>query len=750
VTEVVVAGAVLLLLSVLFWKLRIFDSGVNPTIEVGPVDLYVEVTPMNVYGFGALKHGHLPLWNPYQLCGVPFLAAGYVGLFYPLHAMNLWFDVLTSFEIAFILHMFLGGLTMWWLCRHFGVRLLGGLVAAVTFMWSGWVILNNTLPGVFEAMMWMPLTVGLLDRTVQGRRWAWLWLTLALACQILLGAAEIFVHTMYVGGLFVLCRIVQMSWHGGWRAALRGMVVLVACGVAAVLLAAPQLLPAVELTQQSGRAAGALSFAQAAMAAIPPLLFLRIAVVNVGVVAVGVLPLLGLVLVFGAREQRLASVAALIAAVAAALLVFGGPVYRLYYDIPVVGSLFRRPMKFLDIYAFAQALLAGVAVTQLEAWSRESRRRLWRRPTWLAALVMAGAAVWWMATSGPSWWAWGATAGLLVLFGVLPWRVARMATLVGLCVLQGATLFFTVGDTHVRPIKRPEIFYTFRPLLDQLKAQVGEARVYLSPKFLFSPGLTAKQGQIVKLPVVTDYEPLAVGRYAKFFGAVTPWTDPTTPFFGIYNLLPTSGWKLMDLTGTRFFVMLRGEAGDQSMAANPAEFRVVYDQAPVRVFEKVRVLPRAYFAPRARVVPPDAVLETLDTAGFDPQMEVLLEEPGAEPIPLAPGGNATGAVHITSYEPERVEIDADVSAPGYLVLADLHYPGWKAFIGNKEVPIYRANYLFRAVRLPLGSSAVRFEYQPQSFRIGMMLSGATVALLACLVVWARVTQQRSTVAQPVR
>lgn len=51
------AALIVLVLSVAFWKARIFDRSVNPTIKVGPVDLYVEVTPMNVYGFGALKHG---------------------------------------------------------------------------------------------------------------------------------------------------------------------------------------------------------------------------------------------------------------------------------------------------------------------------------------------------------------------------------------------------------------------------------------------------------------------------------------------------------------------------------------------------------------------------------------------------------------------------------------------------------------------------------------------------------------------
>ena len=37
--------------------------------------------------------------------------------------------------------------------------------------------------------------------------------------------------------------------------------------------------------------------------------------------------------------------------------------FQLYYRLPIVGGLFRRPMKFLDLYTFAQALLTGTAVT---------------------------------------------------------------------------------------------------------------------------------------------------------------------------------------------------------------------------------------------------------------------------------------------------------------------------------------------------------------------------------------------------
>src|ERR1043166_1692446 len=125
--EAAVAGMVVLLLSLTLWKFRIFDSGVNPTIEIGPVDIYIEVIPMTAYGFAALRAGHLPLWNPYQFCGEPFLAMAYVGLLYPPHLINAVFDVLASLEISFVFHMFLAGIGMWWLARHLGIGIWGAL-----------------------------------------------------------------------------------------------------------------------------------------------------------------------------------------------------------------------------------------------------------------------------------------------------------------------------------------------------------------------------------------------------------------------------------------------------------------------------------------------------------------------------------------------------------------------------------------------------------------------------------------------
>src|SRR3989344_832794 len=70
--------------------------------------------------------------------------------------------------------------------------------------------------------------------------------------------------------------------------------------------------------------------------------------------------------------------------------------------------------------------------------------------------------------------------------------------------------------------------------------------------------------------------------------------------------------------------------------------------------------------------------------------------------------------------------------PQMLFLSDNYYPGWKAYIDDKETKIFRANYTFRAIYLPEGSHLVKFVYQPLSFKVGVVIS--FLAILTILVI----------------
>jgi uncharacterized membrane protein YfhO len=93
------------------------------------------------------------------------------------------------------------------------------------------------------------------------------------------------------------------------------------------------------------------------------------------------------------------------------------------------------------------------------------------------------------------------------------------------------------------------------------------------------------------------------------------------------------------------------------------------------------------------------------------------------------------AVEITSYQAERVVLQAQTARAGFLVLADTWYPGWSATVDDQNVPIARADYIFRAVPLAPGAHTIVFEYRPESFGWGAAISGlAVIGLVAGLVV----------------
>jgi len=77
----------------------------------------------------------------------------------------------------------------------------------------------------------------------------------------------------------------------------------------------------------------------------------------------------------------------------------------------------------------------------------------------------------------------------------------------------------------------------------------------------------------------------------------------------------------------------------------------------------------------------------------------------------------------------KVEIQARVAEPSLLYLADTFYPGWNAYVDGRKTKIYRANYNFRAVPLPPGEHEVKFRYEPLSFYVGTLISGARLLVL---------------------
>jgi hypothetical protein len=161
----------------------------------------------------------------------------------------------------------------------------------------------------------------------------------------------------------------------------------------------------------------------------------------------------------------------------------------------------------------------------------------------------------------------------------------------------------------------------------------------------------------------------------------------------------------------------------------------------VKLYELPDALPRAYVVHKAVAIEDDAAaLAALADPGFDPAQQVILHaqlEPDLVSLEEL-SGLPTAEVTTKINEPERIALEVALPAPGYLVLSDAIYPGWKATVDGVPAEILRANVHFRAVFLNAGTHVVEFTFKSSSYTVGLSISiAAFVAILVALALATR-------------
>jgi hypothetical protein len=108
----------------------------------------------------------------------------------------------------------------------------------------------------------------------------------------------------------------------------------------------------------------------------------------------------------------------------------------------------------------------------------------------------------------------------------------------------------------------------------------------------------------------------------------------------------------------------------------------------------------------------------------------------------APAGLSPGQVLSVERAAERIRIEAESPGEGLLVVADAFWPGWRASIDGRSVPIQRADLLVRAVRWPAGRHLLEMSYEPPGVTLGIAVSAVAALVAVALGVWASEASRR--------
>jgi hypothetical protein len=299
-------------------------------------------------------------------------------------------------------------------------------------------------------------------------------------------------------------------------------------------------------------------------------------------------------------------------------------------------------------------------------------------------------------------------AALLLVIGLGARGIAREGVRV---VLVGAMLAGVLPFTAALvPVLPPHLFYPGTPGLAALARLPPQGRSF---SFLHTR-LPAEIPAYYGIADVIGYDALHPFRIAHLLrrAAGDPDVDATI------RQLPSRtdpDARLLGLMGVRVF----------TWPGPPYRPRFLHPR-DVPMADNPGYLPRARIVHHAVVEADDErALDRLAEAAFPRAAVVVLAgaAAGADGVLDVPDAAPPDPVRFLSDRPDRIELSVQPSAPGWLVLADTHFPGWRAFVDGFERPIHRANVAFRAVEVGPGDRRVEFRYAPWTARAGRLTSG---------------------------
>jgi hypothetical protein len=246
------------------------------------------------------------------------------------------------------------------------------------------------------------------------------------------------------------------------------------------------------------------------------------------------------------------------------------------------------------------------------------------------------------------------------------------------------------------------------------------------------------------LQSVQGYNPTHISRYDQFMSVLNKG-EQGYHFMDVYEKGLAS--PLLDLLNVRYIIVPSHNSqevnrrGSQHSVQRFEWFEsthpTVYEDNNAKVLENQQALPRAWIVHSARKEEsPKEALRLLDSGEVNPRKEALLEEdPPQQQMSKPPNDDAVSADQalVEEYEANKMKLKTSSGSGGLLVLSEVYYPSWKAYVDGEPTEVYAADQLLRSVPIPAGEHEVELRYESAALEVGIMISIVAYAVLVVLV-----------------
>ena len=706
--------------------------------------------PRRVLAAQAIKSGHIPHWTSALSCGLPLLAEGQAGVFYPFGIIPfLLLPPVAACNAAIIITLAIASSCGYALGRSCGLSKGASAVTGLAYGFSSAFLFRLKHLNMVQSIAWLPLSWALVLQYLKTRRHVWPLSLAAVWClQILAGHP----HVTYISAIssimlavFYSCAaIIDEKRHkqnagdksankpatNGWKNLAAALLVFILCGIGAAALGAIQLLPTYELSANSVRS-GAVEkkdlnnypFTAACLTRLinpykdgnPAIGFADIDISKQGVfwentVYIGIIPL---ILILGSfkKWQTEKTAIILVAAVSlAASLSPTGLTYDFFRAVCPGFDKFRFPCRFLIPFTCSLALMAGFGAENLLSWPGQLTKKgsIFKNAAAAAILLLTFANLYWVNSQYQSY---------------LPAEAANPPESIankGRTASPGAGIAWQCFFRNSGWKGSEDKISDFGKILPADLCAIWGVNS-ISDHVLFEGGMAQE-------------------RILRLNAAILKGCDFRTPGTMTISRPAINIMQRMGADQLTSFMPIISE--DNSLLSATAYNAGNLPQALACSLEaspRVRLASRVIEEPQSL----DMAINIFQSKIFDPSFMVMLkgssaagssdanisQEAQKESALKGQGSGTGGSAAIISETDNRITIDVQAEQAGYVVLLDTWYPGWKAFIDGKEAEIIRADIAFRAVKVTEGHHTVKFIYKSAYFTAGLAIS------IISLIIW---------------
>jgi len=717
-----------------------------------------------------LKNGSFPFWNNYSFSGYPLFANPQAAVVYPLNIFYLLLPKSVAWSLQVISQPLLAGISMYLYLKFILKTTLSSLFGAIAFAFSGFIIIFLEYNVHAHAIIFLPLLFLSIEKLFSEKRLLWgVIFSFLLGSQILAGYSQITFYSLLALLLYVIFkRNLQLTFS------------FLLFSLLGMALVAFYLIPAVEFLGLSQRV---YEGSQEGLAFLPwqeivnffiPDFFGNPATANFWgegnyTNLVGYTGIISLVLtsisLTRVRENNFVSFFFYLLLLSL-LLALPTPFSSLFQEIKMFGLGAASATRVLFLANFSISILGAYGLEMLYKRKLENRRFKVQsaeiiRILFLFMAILLGITLGvfiareifvyyeksfqYHEESLKIIKTWETNLKVAIRNTILPLFFTLLMVITALLMVKirkiekvclWMVFIFLIAELFrfgwkYTPFTKKELLFPKTPVIEFLTKQEKPFRILggdVIPMNMWAEfGLESPAGYDAVYPL----------RYAQFLNVVNGGKAGDS--VSRYGDIKRFDSPLMDLTNTKYILALKydrsgrvDQKGNIPYKFQLPKFKPVFEDKSVVVLENTQVKPRAFLVYDYQIeTEEDKIFKTLLDSNFDLKKKIVLEE-------QVSGALREGNVRGVSYLEEingnsKVLVNHD--GDGLLFVSDSYYPGWKAYLDGKETKIYRANYTFRAVFVPKGKHTINFIYEPESFKIGLVISLASLALLPGIFIY---------------